>query len=118
MRHHNANRKFGRTEGIRRAFTRSLARALVMEGRITTTEPRAKEIRPMVEKLITLAKRSDRVTAVRLLTARMGGQKDVAFKIVEELAPAHKDRNGGYIRVLKLPARVSDGAAMALVEFV
>ncbi len=118
MRHHVANRKFGREQSVRRAFFRSLMRALVMEGRIQTTEPRAKEIRPMVEKLITVVKTSNEVTALRLITARMGGQKDVAFKLIKDVAPKYQDRKGGYIRVLKLPPRVSDGAAMALIEFV
>lgn len=118
MRHQQVNRKFGREQSVRRAFFRSLMRALIMEGRIQTTEPRAKEIRPMVEKLLTVAKTSNEVSAIRLITARMGGQKDVAFKLVKDVAPKYKDRQGGYTRVLKLPPRISDGAAMALVEFV
>jgi large subunit ribosomal protein L17 len=72
----------------------------------------------MVEKLITVAKTNNEVSALRLITARMGGQKDVAFKVIKDIAPKYKDRMGGYIRVLKLPPRVSDGAAMALIELV
>jgi large subunit ribosomal protein L17 len=118
MRHHNANRKFGRKTGVRRAFLQSLSRALVMEGRIVTTEARAKEIRPLVERMVTTAKNGETVPSVRLLTSRMGGQKDVAFKIVNDLAPKYKERAGGYTRILKLPRRSSDGAPMALIEFV
>ena len=118
MRHHNHNRKFGRKKNIRLAFMRSLARALVIEGRIMTTEARAKELRPFVEKMITRAKSTEAVTALRTLTADMGGQIDVAQKIVRDIAPKFTDRNGGYIRILKAPARASDGAPMALIEFV
>ncbi len=118
MRHHNQNRKFGRKTNVRRAFMRSLARALVMEGRIMTTEPRAKELRPYVEKMITRAKSGDAMNNIRTLTADMGGQIDVAQKLVRDIAPKYTDRKGGYIRILKTPARASDAAPMALIEFV
>ena len=118
MRHHNHNRKFGRKSNVRKAFMRSLARALVMEGRIMTTEPRAKELRPFVEKMITTAKSANAITNVRLLTSHMGGQLDVAQKLVRDIAPKYSDRNGGYIRIMKVPARASDAAPMALIELV
>lgn len=118
MRHHNQNRKFGRKSNVRRAFMRSLARALVMEGRIVTTEPRAKELRPYVEKMITTAKGGNHVTNTRILAAHMGGQVDVAQKLVKDIAPKYSDRTGGYTRILKMPARASDAAPMALIEFV
>jgi large subunit ribosomal protein L17 len=118
MRHHNHNRKFGRKTNVRLAFMRSLARALVMEGRIATTEARAKELRPFVEKLITKARSKDTITALRALTSDMGGQSDVAQKLVRDIAPKYTDRNGGYIRILKTPFRPSDGAPMALIELV
>jgi large subunit ribosomal protein L17 len=97
---------------------RSLARALVMEGRITTTEARAKELRPMIEKMITSAKSGAVVTNMRMLSSTMGGQVDVAQKIVRDIAPKYVDRKGGYTRILKVPARSSDAAPMALIEFV
>ncbi len=118
MRHHDHNRKFGRKTNVRRAFLRSLARALVMEGRIITTEPRAKELRPYVEKMITQAKSANAVTNVRLLSAHMGGQLDVAQKLIRDIAPKYTSRNGGYTRILKTPARLSDGAPMAIIELV
>lgn len=118
MRHHDANRKFGLKKGPRRAFMRSLTRALVMESRIETTVPRAKELRPFVERLVTMGKGADQVSALRVITGRMGGQGDVARKIVKEIAPNYKSRNGGYTRILKLPNRASDNAPMALIEFV
>ncbi len=118
MRHHNQNRKFGRKTNVRRAFLRSLARALVMEGRIMTTEARAKEIRPIVEKMITRAKSGNTLTNIRLITSTMGGQVDVAQKLVRDIAPKYDTRNGGYIRIIKAPARQSDAAPMALIELV
>jgi len=118
MRHHNHNRKFGRKSNVRLAFMRSLARALVMEGRIMTTEARAKELRPYVEKMITRAKTGSPITNVRTLTSDMGGQLDVAQKLIRDIAPKYTDRNGGYTRIMKVPARLSDGAPMALIEFV
>lgn len=118
MRHHNQNRKFGRKTNVRRAFLRSLSRALVMEGRIMTTEARAKEIRPIVEKMITRAKADNTITSVRLIASSMGGQIDVAQKLVRDIAPKYSTRNGGYIRIMKVPARQSDAAPMALIEFV
>lgn len=118
MRHHVATRKFGRTRKVRRNFIRSLVRALVMEGRITTTQARASELKSVAEKYVTLAKRQDAVTSMRTITGRMGGQVDVAAKLVKEIAPKYQDRAGGYTRVLKLPQRQSDGAPMAMIEFV
>jgi large subunit ribosomal protein L17 len=89
-----------------------------MEGRIETTVTRAKELRPFAERLVTAGKGSDAVMALRTITGKMGGQGDVARKIVKEIAPNYKGRNGGYTRILKLPNRASDNAPMALIEFV
>lgn len=119
MRHHNKNRKFGRERKVRTAFVRSLIRALVVHGRIETTLPRAKEIRPLVEKLVTIARKGGNgIATVRLLTATMGGQLDVANALIKEYAPKYTDRNGGYLRIVKLPNRLSDGSEMAIIEFV
>lgn len=120
MRHHNKNRKFGRERNQRKAFMRSLVRALVMNGRITITEPRAKSLRPMVEKMITRARKAttDNVNTMRVLVSDMGGQVDVAQKLVRDIAPRYTNRPGGYTRILKLPGRLSDGAPMAIIEFV
>ncbi|MGH7141373.1 MAG: 50S ribosomal protein L17 [Minisyncoccia bacterium] len=117
MRHHNQNRKFGREEGQRTAFKRSLARSLIMREKITTTEARAKEIRPVVEKLLTRGKAAHTLANKRLLIARMGGDEAAARKTAA-LAEKYAGRPGGYLRITKLPARKSDGAKMARIEFV
>lgn len=119
MRHHNNNRKFGRERKVRKGFIRSLIRGLVIHGRIQTTLPRAKEIRPLVEKMVTKAKNSkDTLATLRVIAADMGGQVDVAKMLINEYAPKYTDRNGGYLRIMKLPNRLSDGSEMALIEFV
>lgn len=119
MRHHDNNRKFGRERKVRKGFIRSLIRALVLHGRIETTLPRAKEIRPLVEKMVTAAKKgSNDLATLRLITAQMGGQMDVARALIKDHAPKYADRNGGYLRIMKLPNRLSDGSEMAIIEFV
>ncbi len=119
MRHHDKNRKFGRERKVRKGFIRSLIRALVTHGRIETTLPRAKEIRPLVEKMVTKAKNgSSDLSTLRLISADMGGQVDVANAILKDYAPKYADRTGGYLRIVKLPNRLSDGSEMAIIEFV
>lgn len=115
MRHHNKNRKFGRERKVRVALVRSLARALVVHGGITTTEAKAKEIRPFVEKLVTLSKKSTEASK-RLVSARIGVTGGV--KLFTDVAPKYKERNGGYTRITKLGRRPSDGSPMARIEFV
>lgn len=118
MRHHDTNRKFGRKTNVRRALFRSLLVALITHGRITTTEAKAKEIRPMFEKLITKAGPGT-LAARRLINSRLGGnQETLTKKLVEEIAPKYTDRNGGYTRIVKLPPRQGDAAAMAIIELV
>lgn len=118
MRHHDNNRKFGRERKVRTGFLRSLVRGLVVHGRIQTTLPRAKEIRPMVEKLVTKAKAKNTLANLRLIAADMGGQVDVANMLIKDYAPKYADRKGGYTRIVKLPNRLSDGSEMAIIEFV
>lgn len=96
---------------------RSLALNLIEHGRIETTATRAKALRPYVEKLVTKARDND-LAALRLLIARLGGQEEAAKKLINEIAPQYKDRQGGYTRILKLPHRKSDATGMALIEFV
>ena len=116
MRHHNHNRKFGRESDQRRALVRSLARSLVLREKMTTTEARAKELRPVVEKLVTRGKASHTLANKRLLVARLG---DVTTaKKLATLSARYEGRPGGYLRITKLPARKSDGARMARIEFV
>ena len=102
--------------GRRRSFLAILMHNLIMENRIYTTEARAKEIRPRVEKLITIAKRGD-LSALRLLMKRI--PKDSAYKLYHEIAPRYKERNGGYLRIVKTAeTRKRDGAMRVLIEFV
>lgn len=116
MRHANKGRKFGRERGQRKAFLRNLAGQLVERERITTTEARAKELRMVVERLVTYGKRRN-VAALRLLTKKL--PKAAAYKVYHELAPRYATRSGGYTRVIKRArARKSDGAKTATIEFV
>jgi large subunit ribosomal protein L17 len=117
MRHGRKNRKFGRKANVRRGFIRSLAVALITHEQIKTTEARAKELRPYIEKLITTAIKGD-VAARRLVRSRLGNQETLANKLVDEIAPRYKDRQGGYTRIAKLPRRGGDASPMAIIEFV
>ena len=116
MRHGNAHRKLGRTASHRAAMFANMAQALIKHEQIVTTLPKAKDLRPIVEKLVTLGKRGD-LHARRQAIAQI---KDVALvgKLFSVLGPRYKDRNGGYTRVLKAGFRYGDNAAMAVIEFV
>jgi len=115
MRHGDKNRKFGREKGQRKAFLKSLARNLVIRGRITTTEARAKEIRPMVEKMITRG-RNATLANRRMLVSALGDER-TAGKLIKT-AEGYKTRAGGYLRIVKMGPRKGDAAAMAIIEFV
>ena len=115
MRHHNANRKFGRKKNQRVALLRSLAYSLALKGKIKTTEAKAKELRPYMEKLVTLGKKKT-LASRRFIVGRVGVK--VAKKIVEELSPTYKERAGGYTRITKMISRTSDASPMAVIEFV
>ena len=117
MKHHKAFRKFGREKNQRKAFVRSLLINLIRHGRIETTLARAKEIRPLVEKLVTLAK-EDTVARRRLIMSRLLNQDIEVGMLFKEYAPKFKAVEGGYTRVLKLSTRLSDGAEKAIIEFV
>ncbi len=108
-------RRFGRKRDQRRALLSSLARALVVNGRIKTTEAKAKELRPYFEKLVTRAK-IDSVHNRRVLVSRLS--EDVAKKLVKEIGPKYKEVNGGYTRIVKTEPRQEDGARMAIIELV
>jgi len=114
MRHGNKNRKFGREKGQRRDLLRSLALALIEKGKIKTTEAKAKELRPYVEKIITKAKKDD-LASRRLVSSKLG---QYSKKLFVEVAPLYKDRKGGYTRIVKLGNRAGDNAPMAVIEFV
>src|SRR5215475_8637494 len=116
MRHGNAHRKFNRTAEHRRAMFANMAAALIKHEQIVTTLPKAKDLRPIVEKLVTLGKRGD-LHARRRAIAEI---RDVPMvkKLFEVLAPRYKERNGGYTRVLKAGFRHGDNAPVAVIEFV
>ena len=116
MRHRNRGRKLGRTASHRRALFANMAMALIEHEQITTTLPKAKELRPVVEKLVTLGKRGD-LHARRQLIA-FTRDEGTAAKVIDVLAPRYRERPGGYIRVLKAGFRKGDDAPMAIIEFV
>lgn len=96
---------------------RGLAVSLIRDEKIMTTEAKAKSLRPYVEKLVTKARVGD-LAARRLITSKLGQQPETAKKLIEEIAPKFKDRQGGYTRITKLEPRKSDGSPMAVIEFV
>ena len=116
MRHRSKTVKLKRNASHRRALLANLAISLIEHGRIKTTLGKAKALRPVAEKLITLAKRDD-LHSRRLAIAFLH-EKDIVKKLFAETAPAAKDRQGGYCRITKLGARMSDSAPMAIIEWV
>ena len=116
MRHRRKGRRLGRTTSHRLALLRNLATALFVHERIRTTEPRCKELRRYVEKLITKAKRGD-VHARQLVSQDIKDRK-VLSKLFDVLAPRYADRPGGYTRIVKLGPRKGDCAAMSIIELV
>ncbi|MCZ8369158.1 MAG: 50S ribosomal protein L17 [Porphyrobacter sp.] len=116
MRHGISGRKLGRKTGHRHALLRNLASALIKHEQITTTLPKAKELRPYVEKLITLAKRGG-LSNRRLAMSRLGDEVQLK-KLFEVLAERYSDRDGGYTRVLRAGVRAGDAVQMAIIEFV
>ncbi len=116
MRHGKVYRKLNRTAEHRRAMFGNMCAALIKHEQIVTTLPKAKELRPIVEKLVTLGKRGD-LHARRQAIAQM---RDIAMvkKLFEVLGPRYKDRNGGYTRVLKAGFRYGDSSPVGVIEFV
>ena len=116
MRHRIAHRKLNRTASHRKAMFANMASSLIEHEQIVTTLPKAKELRPFVERLVTLAKKGD-LTSRRIAIARTRN-KEMTKKLFDVLGPRYKDRQGGYIRVLKAGFRYGDNAPMAVIEFV
>ncbi|WP_434614817.1 50S ribosomal protein L17 [Tabrizicola sp. M-4] len=116
MRHARGYRRLNRTHEHRKALFANMAGSLIEHEQIKTTLPKAKELRPIVEKLITLAKRGD-LHARRQAAAQLKEDRHVA-RLFEILGPRYKSRNGGYLRVLKAGFRFGDMAPMAIIEFV
>lgn len=115
MRHSNHNRKFGRVTKVRKALLNSLARSLVLHQKIETTEPKAKELRPFMEKLVSKGKLGSLV-ARRAIHVKIG--KNATKILVDTLAKKYESRSGGFTRITKMNARLSDGSPMAIIEFV
>jgi large subunit ribosomal protein L17 len=116
MRHGDANRKLNRTSAHRKAMFANMSASLIKHEQIVTTLPKAKELRPIVEKLITLGKRGD-LHARRQAISQMKDETQVA-KLFSVIGPRYKDRNGGYVRILKAGFRYGDNAAVAVIELV
>ena len=116
MRHRVGGRKLGRTSSHRTAMFRNMAAALIKHEQITTTTAKAKELRPYVEKLVTLAKRGG-LSNRRLAQARLMDDAQLV-KLFDVIAPRYANRDGGYTRVIKAGIRSSDAAPIAVIEFV
>ncbi len=116
MRHLVKGRKFGRKRGPRRAFLKTLTANFIKKEKILTTEARAKELRSVVERMITYGKNQN-LAGLRLLIKKL--PKEAAYKVYYEIAPRYAERRGGYTRIVKrVKARQGDGAKMATIEFV
>ena len=116
MRHRQSGRKFNRNSSHRKAMFRNMAASLMQHELVTTTLPRAKELRRVAEPLITMAK-NDSVARRRVAFSRLRDRKAVT-KLFNELGPRYKERPGGYLRILKCGYRAGDAAPMAIVEMV
>ena len=116
MRHRIAHRKLNRTASHRKAMFANMSAALIEHEQITTTLPKAKELRPLVEKLVTLAKKGD-LNSRRIAIARTR-DKAMTKKLFDVIGPRYADRPGGYIRIMKAGFRYGDNAPMAVIEFV
>ena len=117
MRHRISGRKLNRTSAHRKALFGNMAAALIKHEQIKTTLPKAKELRSVVDKLITLGKRGD-LHARRIAVSRLHGDRALADKLFTTLADRYRDRPGGYTRVVKAGFRYGDSAPMAVIELV
>lgn len=116
MRHNKAGRRLGRKTSHRDAMFRNMVTSLLDHGRITTTDAKAKEIRVVAERMITLGKRGD-LHSIRLASSVIR-EKPVVSKLFSTIAPRYKDRLGGYTRIIKLGIRQGDAAPLSLIELV
>ncbi len=117
MRHRMSGRKLNRTSAHRKSLFANMAAALIKHEQIKTTLPKAKEMRGIVDRLITLGKRGD-LHARRIAVSRLHGDKQLADKLFTTLADRYRDRPGGYTRVVKAGFRYGDSAPMAIIELV
>ncbi len=116
MRHNKAGRRLGRNSSHRRAMMRNMVTSLLDHDRITTTDTRAKELRKLADKMITLGKRGD--LHARRQALQVIQDKKVVAKLFERIAPRYQERPGGYTRIIKLGARPGDNAPLAVIELV
>jgi len=125
MRHRKSGRKLGRSAPHRKAMFRNMVTSMIHEEQIVTTVAKAKEVRPMVERLVTLAKNNidgkvdaaDRVAAIRQAGKFVRG-RDALYKLFNELGERFEDRPGGYTRIIRRGTRLGDNAQMAIIQFV
>lgn len=116
MRHNKSGRKLGRNSGHRNAMMRNMVTSLIENGRITTTDSRAKELRKLVDRMITLGKRGD--LHARRQASQVIRTRQVVAKLFEQIGPRYKDRPGGYTRIIKLGNRLGDNAPQSIIELV
>lgn len=117
MRKQRKGRKFGRVTKVRVALIRGLAANLIDKEKIFTTEAKAKELRPFIERLVTFGKKGT-LSSERIIKSRLGGREKSAKRMIKEIAPRYKERSGGYTRIIKVASRTSDGSKRAMIEFV
>ena len=117
MRHRKTRHKLSRDKAHRKALLKNRSRQLIEHERIRTSQAKAKAVKPEVERMITLAKRGD-LHARRQLLSRLGQDKFIVHKLVEEIAPRYTERPGGYTRIVKLGPRRSDSTEMVFLELV
>lgn len=116
MRHNKSGRKLGRNSGHRNAMMRNMVTSLIEHGRLTTTDSRAKELRKLVDRMITLGKRGD--LHARRQASQVIRTRQVLAKLFDQIGPRYKDRPGGYTRILKLGNRLGDNASQSIIELV
>jgi len=116
MMHHRKGRKFGRESNARTALIKGLLLALIERESITTTEAKAKEIRPRIEKMVTKAM-EDTLSNKRIILSRLYNNTKAMKKIFSDIAPRFKGTQGGYTRIIKIGRRVGDASKMAVIEF-
>ncbi|MCL5292240.1 MAG: 50S ribosomal protein L17 [Actinobacteria bacterium] len=117
MRHRKKGRKIGSDASHRNAILKGLAGEIIRHEKVTTTEVKAKEVKPVVEHVITLAKRGD-LHARRQALSTLNGDRELVHKLFAEIGPRFSDRDGGYTRILKVGPRQGDAAPMAIIELV
>lgn len=115
MRHKKSGRKFHRKKDQRKSLIKSLSESLILKGKIKTTEAKAKELKPIIEKRITKAKKDDLATH---RTLRKYLSVEASKKLIKEIAPAFRERKGGYTKITKTGQRTKDSAKMAIIEII